>query len=296
MNILVIGEGCEDVYHYGFCPRLSPEAPIPILHVTDTKRLRGMAFNVCENLRTMGQTTTLITHKESIFKERFIDTTHSHHILRVDHDEIPLPLELSHIEKLDIQAFNGTIISDYNKGYLTVPLLKKLLPLLPRPIYVDSKKRDLSIYENCIIKINENEFLTNKKLPQQHELVVTLGSRGALHQNQIYPAIKTNVCDICGAGDTFIAALCVANLSGYSMPDSIEFANVCAGISVRHSGVHAVTLDEVRNEIRILILMVQFAHPNRALITPLNPSNPGLKKLMNCTRKGIISLCLLHVA
>ena len=31
LNILLIGESCQDEYHYGECNRISPEAPVPIM-------------------------------------------------------------------------------------------------------------------------------------------------------------------------------------------------------------------------------------------------------------------------
>ena len=30
-KVLVIGDGCKDVFQYGKCERLSPEAPVPIV-------------------------------------------------------------------------------------------------------------------------------------------------------------------------------------------------------------------------------------------------------------------------
>ena len=34
-NILLIGEHCIDVYHYGTCNRLNPEAPVPIVNINN---------------------------------------------------------------------------------------------------------------------------------------------------------------------------------------------------------------------------------------------------------------------
>ena len=31
LKILVIGDSCKDIYHYGICERISSEAPIPIM-------------------------------------------------------------------------------------------------------------------------------------------------------------------------------------------------------------------------------------------------------------------------
>jgi len=31
MKIIVIGESCKDIFVYGDCDRLSPEAPVPVM-------------------------------------------------------------------------------------------------------------------------------------------------------------------------------------------------------------------------------------------------------------------------
>jgi len=45
-KILVIGELCYDVFIYGECKRLSPEAPVPVLSPIDRQISKGMAGNV----------------------------------------------------------------------------------------------------------------------------------------------------------------------------------------------------------------------------------------------------------
>ena len=35
MNILVIGDSCDDVFVYGVIERMSPEAPVPVLQPTN---------------------------------------------------------------------------------------------------------------------------------------------------------------------------------------------------------------------------------------------------------------------
>ena len=42
MKILVIGDNCTDVFIYGRCERLSPEAPIPVFEPSKTITNDGM--------------------------------------------------------------------------------------------------------------------------------------------------------------------------------------------------------------------------------------------------------------
>jgi sugar/nucleoside kinase (ribokinase family) len=54
------------------------------------------------------------------------------------------------------------------------------------------------------------------------------------------------VTDVCGAGDTFLAALAYQFLVTNSMPDAVKFANKAAAITVQHVGVYAPRLEEIK--------------------------------------------------
>ena len=50
VKILVIGESCKDVFNYGNCDRLCPDAPVPVFNGTATTVSDGMAMNVLHNI------------------------------------------------------------------------------------------------------------------------------------------------------------------------------------------------------------------------------------------------------
>ena len=50
MKILVIGESCRDIFNYGVCDRLCPEAPVPVFNPARSIENGGMARNVYNNL------------------------------------------------------------------------------------------------------------------------------------------------------------------------------------------------------------------------------------------------------
>ncbi len=247
LKILVIGESCLDLYRFGRCERLSVEAPVPILLQTKTESKPGMAANVSLNIKSLGYETVIVTNESEIIKERFLDERFSQQILRVDSNDTCDPLNPKKIKDLLAkEEFDGTVISDYNKGFLTHSVLSRLIPILPKPIFVDSKKKDLSAYSDCILKINKMEHALSSILPSDCELIITLGDRGAKWKGSIYPAQKVHdVFDVCGAGDSFLAALSVKYIETGSMIESIKFANKCAGISVRHLGVYNVTREDI---------------------------------------------------
>ena len=68
MNVLVIGDSCEDVFIYGDIERISPEAPIPVFKPTHTEKNDGMARNVANNVESLDMTIYTITNENSIIK------------------------------------------------------------------------------------------------------------------------------------------------------------------------------------------------------------------------------------
>ena len=72
--------------------------------------------------------------------------------------------------------------------------------------------------------------------------------KNVLSQSNIDYPPKVNVHDVCGAGDTFLAALCYGYTIYQCIPDAIEFAMKAAAESVKHFGVYAPTLKEIENE------------------------------------------------
>ena len=244
-RILVIGETCIDRYFLGTCERLSPEAPVPVLKVDNEKTKKGMASNVASNIVSLGQNCHVLTNKSSIVKTRFIDTRSKQHILRVDLSDTCEPLEVEEFQNIFLGEYDATIISDYNKGFLPENVLEKIIHLLPKPVFVDTKKKDLSFYENCVIKLNESESKQVHNMPNNSNLVVTLGDRGAKFKDVTFSTNKCEVIDVCGAGDAFLASLVVHFCQFKDGSGAIKFANICARVTVQKIGVHSVSIDEL---------------------------------------------------
>jgi rfaE bifunctional protein kinase chain/domain len=53
-RILVVGDLMLDRYIYGHVSRISPEAPVPVVHVNHEKSMPGGASNVASNIRALG--------------------------------------------------------------------------------------------------------------------------------------------------------------------------------------------------------------------------------------------------
>lgn len=251
-KILVIGDSCKDVYHYGECNRLSPEAPVPVFKETKQVLKSGMSLNVVENLMAFGHNVVHITNTEKITKHRFVDKRFKQHLLRVDRGEDSeiQKIDLKQIEKhIDVEA---VVISDYNKGFLNAVDCKKICTFfksLNIPIFVDSKKKELDCFFNCWLKINEKEYNNAKSLPNNSDILITLGARGVIYRNKIYPTDSVEVFDVCGAGDVFLSAFVNFYLNGKKIQNSIMLANKLATLSVTKFGTYVLTKQDIKNDL-----------------------------------------------
>jgi D-beta-D-heptose 7-phosphate kinase/D-beta-D-heptose 1-phosphate adenosyltransferase len=227
---------------------MSPEAPVPVFKVLKTEKSGGMAFNVKTNLEGLNVSVGLLTNDKTIIKSRYIDTKSRQHLLRVDSGEEQLLKVLSEeaLNSIDFALYNAIVISDYDKGLLDAHIIKRILSKAgDLPVFVDSKKKDLSCYENCILKINNKEYQEASFFPLNCELIVTLGEEGVLYKEERFPTKKVEIFDVCGAGDTFLAALAYAYLMTGDMERSIKFANECGGVVVQKFGTYAIKLEDL---------------------------------------------------
>jgi D-beta-D-heptose 7-phosphate kinase/D-beta-D-heptose 1-phosphate adenosyltransferase len=244
-KILVIGDSCTDIFQYGTCERLSPEAAVPIFLPTHLTTSGGMAINVAENIKSLGIECDLITNDFRPAKTRYVEEQSNHLLLRIDVNDHINPIEWEMLDKINFNDYSAVIISDYNKGYIYedhIDYISKKHDL----VFLDSKKRIGNWVENIdFVKINKNEFLRNwdDSLRFTGDLIVTLGKDGADHHNKHKRFSIENeheVRDLSGAGDTFIAALVVKYLENKSIDEAIDFANKCAAWVVTQKGVVAV--------------------------------------------------------
>ena len=85
-KILVIGESCLDIFNYGVCNRLCPEAPVPVFNPSHSVEKGGMATNVYNNILALDAAVHLHTNNnwKNITKTRFIDYKTNHMFMRLD--------------------------------------------------------------------------------------------------------------------------------------------------------------------------------------------------------------------
>lgn len=138
MRILIIGDSCIDVFVYGTCERLCPDAPVPILVPTKTVENGGMAKNVYDNVKSIYEKVDLMTNKKIITKTRYVDEKTNQMMVRVDSENTFLD-RISGLEKIPFQNYEIVIISDYCKGFLNKEDIRFICEK-HKNVFIDTKK------------------------------------------------------------------------------------------------------------------------------------------------------------
>lgn len=205
-KVLVAGDLLLDSYTIGKANRISPEAPVAVIHVQSSEERPGGAGNTILNLVSMGAEVTALgrvgtnlagnTLLDSLKRENvnvagiFVEEGYStpvknrivadnQQIIRVDH-EVNTPihedLESKIIQKLPslLEGVSVVAISDYGKGFLSHRLLKALITTaksLGIFVIADPKGIDFVPYSGVdLIKPNFSEACLAAHLPKSAPL------------------------------------------------------------------------------------------------------------------------------
>jgi D-beta-D-heptose 7-phosphate kinase/D-beta-D-heptose 1-phosphate adenosyltransferase len=203
LRILVIGDVMLDHYIWGEVNRISPEAPVPVIHVMRESHTAGGAANVALNLAALGVKASLIgalgedeagrnlaallaaagvdasgcgrdPATPTIVKTRVIARTQQ--LCRIDREAPRRAYALDASPALDgllaaaAAGVDAIILSDYAKGVVTQPLIDRLLPLAAAHgvlLAVDPKPaRHLDFRGAGLITPNRHEALELAGLPE----------------------------------------------------------------------------------------------------------------------------------
>lgn len=206
VRVLVIGDFMLDTYTTGKVKRISPEAPVSVLHVQKEESLPGGAGNVCLNLISLGAEVIAVGRvgydaageelRDSLQREG-VNIEHlilqkgyktpvknrliadAQQVLRVDFEtlcQLPEQIKEEVLEKLPplIDKVQIIAISDYGKGFLSRSFLQEVIRMAEAkriPVIVDPKGNDFSKYAGAtVIKPNLTEAYAAAKLPQEATL------------------------------------------------------------------------------------------------------------------------------
>jgi len=249
-KILVVGESCVYRYHFGKHRKFNDEMPAPTISELEVHTFPGLATDIGVRLAALGHQAVLVSNDDEIMKDIFVDKKSGYHLLHVENKTSCDSCSQKKLKNIISDEFDATIIVDNNSGFLSSTFLQKMMPKLPKPIFVETKKEKISVFEGCIIKLSEERSRQVSSFPLNYELIVTLPAGGAYHRGIHYPASVREVFDIQGLDDAFFVGFIVRYIETSSISESIEFGNVCSEKVTQHRGYYNVTLGDVGVELK----------------------------------------------
>ena len=218
-NILIVGDVMIDRYLTGKVDRISPEAPVPVVHLQGRDSRLGGAGNVALNLKALGATPYLCSvigqdenarqlmgllpglqlsakglirsaERKTSVKTRIIAA--NQHLLRVDDEdtyglsEEEAGLLLDGVRDiLDNRNIHAILFQDYNKGVLTHKVIHEvMLEAIKRdiPTAVDPKFDNFWDYKHVtLFKPNLKEIQAQLSFPVAPRLQSLKKAAGQIH-------------------------------------------------------------------------------------------------------------------
>ncbi len=201
-KVLVLGDLILDCYLRGSVERISPEAPVPVVEISEETYLPGGAGNVACNIKSLGGEVLLVgvvgkdaegeklkkllnlrgislegvveDDRPTTLKTRVI--AHAQQVVRLDRemrDSVPSPVEerMKEILKEKLREIQVVAISDYGKGAITQEIVNFLRNSASIPVLVDPKVKNMHLYKGFYL-ISPNwketrEFLHKEGTPSQ---------------------------------------------------------------------------------------------------------------------------------
>ncbi len=170
-----------DRYWFGEVERISPEAPVPVVHVRSTEERLGGAANVARNIVSVGSRSSLLTVvgddeagrsigrllaasqiRGHLHTDRRLATTvkvrvigRQQQVVRVDFEHAPeaevLAAHLDEYARL-LPECDLVLLSDYGKGGLAhIARMIELARAARRPVLIDPKGDDYSRYAGATL-------------------------------------------------------------------------------------------------------------------------------------------------
>ena len=186
LRIFILGDVMLDKFVYGHVERISPEAPIPVLHYQSEKAMLGGAANVARNIVALGGEAILVgalgddvegdlvagplvaldriegrfirvAGHPTTTKVRYV--SRGQQIMRLDIEQ-RVALGARDIDSICawlLEAASGVgaiVLSDYAKGVLTPEVIRRVLEIANSrhiPVVVDPKSGDVARYAGATV-------------------------------------------------------------------------------------------------------------------------------------------------
>ncbi len=226
-HVLVLGDVMLDRYVYGSVERMSPEAPVPVLHQENLRAMAGGAGNVARNVAALGGKVVLIglvgedaagreltamlgdepgiaSHllidpdRPTTVKTRFVAGRQQ--LLRVD-DETASPASGSTAAALlagldaSLPAVDIVLLSDYAKGVLSDEVLQRAIAKIHgagKRLIVDPKSSDFRRYAGAdLLTPNRGELAAATGISGDDDASVASAARQAMTSARLGAVLAT---------------------------------------------------------------------------------------------------------
>jgi rfaE bifunctional protein kinase chain/domain len=182
-RVLIVGDVMLDQYVVGSVERISPEAPVPVVSVTNESQSLGGAGNVAKNIKSLGGEPLLISVRgddangegleqllaeNGIHARMAVDTSrpttrkiriiaHNQQVVRVDWENADgLSGEATNMlfEEFEegVSKADVVILSDYGKGVISAGFMRRMWRLFEETgkqphVFVDPKVKNFNLYK-----------------------------------------------------------------------------------------------------------------------------------------------------
>ncbi|MCP4327574.1 MAG: D-glycero-beta-D-manno-heptose-7-phosphate kinase [Alphaproteobacteria bacterium] len=226
-RVLCVGDAMLDRYVYGGVERISPEAPIPVLHVGRETVMLGGAGNVARNIVGLGAKVDFVTvvgedvagrriakllsaeshisgrvisdaKRQTPVKTRFI--AGGQQLLRADEESVT-PLRNEVAEQLCARAerllskSGALVLSDYAKGVLRPAVVARLIATANkagRPVVIDPKGIDYGRYTRAdVVTPNRRELGLATNMDVSGDAAIEAAARELMKKSAVGAVLVT---------------------------------------------------------------------------------------------------------
>lgn len=289
LKILVVGDIMLDKYVVGDVERISPEAPVPIVDVREEYCTLGGCGNVAKNVANVGAQTycvagcgrdaekdTLISimrknnivplmctdRRPTTIKERIISGDRKIQLLRIDREVTykfqpeKIMSEIKHLFQVLKVLPDIILISDYNKGVITKPVMEDIESYIDLKsgikdikLIIDPKPENRYAYGKAFaITPNDKEYLQMSLEAWNIEnVIVTHGKNGVFIPKSsrfgggiTIDGNEVEVYNVTGAGDSFVSIFSICIGLGLNVIEASKISNICAAHVVTKPGTSSV--------------------------------------------------------
>lgn len=211
-EIAVLGDVMLDRYFWGEVTRISPEAPVPVVDVSNESFHLGGAANVACNLHAIGVVPRMygIVGNDAsgkmflqVASDEYLDTSgiiisqarpttvktrvigNNQQLIRLDREtrgEVTDEVVAQVVKDLERRSLAGIVFEDYDKGFLSDALITRVIEVAKQhniPVLVDPKRTVLAPYRQCFVyKPNRKEAQEVLGMSMHHQDdILKAGSR-----------------------------------------------------------------------------------------------------------------------